>query len=107
MSLTKFGEVQERLKFGPLGWNVQYQFSLPDFVISVRQLQMFLNEFQDDVPLKVSQPPLAEAVSHQRICQLIITDLNDTGMIVTSESLPKKQQYVDDWLAICFRPWHT
>ena len=47
-------ELQERLKFGPLGWNVQYQFSLPDFVISVRQLQMFLNEFQDDVPLKVS-----------------------------------------------------
>ena len=44
---------QERLKFGPLGWNVQYQFSLPDFVISVRQLQMFLNEFQDAVPLKV------------------------------------------------------
>lgn len=48
--------LQERLKFGPLGWNVQYQFSLPDFVISVRQLQMFLNEFQDDVPLKVSSP---------------------------------------------------
>ena len=45
--------LQERLKFGPLGWNVQYQFSLPDFVISVRQLQMFLNEFQDAVPLKV------------------------------------------------------
>lgn len=50
------GDLQERLKFGPLGWNVQYQFSLPDFVISVRQLQMFLNEFQDDVPLKVSSP---------------------------------------------------
>ena len=49
----QYGEMQERLKFGPLGWNVQYQFSLPDFVISVRQLQMFLNEFQDAVPLKV------------------------------------------------------
>ena len=45
--------MQERLKFGPLGWNVQYQFSLPDFVISVRQLQMFLNECQEAVPLKV------------------------------------------------------
>ena len=56
--LKKCGGLQERLKFGPLGWNVQYQFSLPDFVISVRQLQMFLNEFQDDVPLKVSSPLL-------------------------------------------------
>ena len=49
----EYGDTQERLKFGPLGWNVQYQFSLPDFVISVRQLQMFLNEFQEAVPLKV------------------------------------------------------
>jgi len=44
--------VQERLKFGPLGWNVPYQFSAPDFVISARQLLMFLNEFPDMMPLK-------------------------------------------------------
>ena len=55
--LTDCGDqVQERLKFAPLGWTVQYQFCLRDFVISVHQLQMFLNEFQDDVSLKVCSP---------------------------------------------------
>lgn len=56
-------DLQERLKFGHLGWNVQYQFSLPDFVISVRQLQMFLNEFQDAVPLKVTHSSYGNVIA--------------------------------------------
>lgn len=46
--------LQERLKFGPLGWNVPYQFSAPDFAISARQLLMMINEAPpDSLPLAV------------------------------------------------------
>ncbi|XP_066944541.1 dynein axonemal heavy chain 3-like [Macrobrachium rosenbergii] len=46
--------IQERRNFGPLGWNVPYQFNESDIKISVKQLKMLVTECQsvDDIPLE-------------------------------------------------------
>jgi dynein heavy chain len=44
--------IQERRKFGPLGWNIRYEFTEGDLGVCQTQIRMFLNEYKD-IPFKV------------------------------------------------------
>jgi dynein heavy chain, axonemal len=47
--------VIERKKFGPLGWNIPYEFNDTDFDISSAQLELYISEFDSGIPYKVLQ----------------------------------------------------
>jgi dynein heavy chain len=81
--------ILERRKFGGLGWNIPYEFSSSDLSISVSQLRMFLNEYED-IPWAALNYLAAEANYGGRV-----TDSWDRRTIITLLS----DYYVDDILS--------
>lgn len=58
--------IQERRKFGPLGWNIRYDFTDGDLNVSLTQMQEYLNEYAE-IPF--------------RVLQFLVTEINYGGRV--------------------------
>jgi len=67
--------IQERCSYGPLGWNIPYQFSEPDRQICMMQLRMFLEE-NEVIPYQALRYTASEANYGGRV-----TDVHDRRCI--------------------------
>lgn len=69
--------IQDRRKFGAIGWNIAYEFTNEDLTVCKRQLKMLLDDY-DVVPYKVIQFLGAEINYGGRV-----TDDKDVRLIKT------------------------
>ena len=69
--------VQDRRKFGPIGWNIPYAFTNEDLMVSRKQLKIFVEDY-NDVPYKVLNYIGAEVNYGGRV-----TDDKDSRLINT------------------------
>ncbi|EER16604.1 dynein heavy chain, putative, partial [Perkinsus marinus ATCC 50983] len=67
--------ILERRKFGPIGWNIPYEWMDSDFQVSTEQLDMYLND-QPGVPLRTLSYLVAEVNYGGRV-----TDDKDVRLI--------------------------
>lgn len=69
--------VQDRRKFGAIGWNIAYEFTNEDLMVSITQLKTFVQDY-DIIPYKVLNYIGAEINYGGRV-----TDDKDSRLIIT------------------------
>lgn len=93
--------IQERRKFGPLGWNIRYDFTDGDLGVSLTQMQEYLNNYAD-IPFKVLQFLFTEINyggrvtddKDRRLINNLITTFCTPSMIDTGYRFSPSGQYV-------------
>lgn len=74
--------IQERKKFGKIGWNVNYDFNASDYLISYQLISMYLNKANDnneeELPWETLRYLIGEAMYGGRV-----TDDNDRRILNT------------------------
>ena len=53
--------VQDRRKFGALGWNIRYDFTDGDLMVSLAQVQEYLDKYEE-IPFRVRHQPCFAAI---------------------------------------------
>lgn len=93
--------IQERRKFGPLGWNIPYEYTTGDLNCCVSQLKMFLDKYEE-VPYKV----ILELSGHihyggrvtddwdRRTIMTILADFVNVGVMKNDYSFSPSGSYV-------------
>lgn len=75
--------IQNRKKFGPIGWNIPYQFTVEDLQVSQSQLEIVLGEYKE-VPYKV--------------LNFICAEINYGGRVTDSKDLRLIKSLLENYL---------
>jgi len=92
--------VQERRKYGKVGWNVSYDFNDSDFAVSIKLLENYLHKAHDNGDVQIPWDTL-RYLTGEVMYGGRVTDDCDRRIVETY-----MQEYLGDFLFDTFQPFH-